>query len=80
MNPYPAAFTFINSKQVKVFKARFEPNTAAGEPTKITCDQKSFLKVGCLDGFIYLLDVQMESKKRMDIESFLRGNAIGSDL
>jgi methionyl-tRNA formyltransferase len=80
MNPYPSAYFILGSKQVKVFKARFEPNTPAGEPVQVICDQKSYLKVSCLDGFVYLLDVQMESKKRMDIESFLRGNTIGSDL
>lgn len=80
MSPYPAAFTFINGKQVKVFKARFEPNADAANPGKIKCDDKTYLKIACSDGFIHLLDVQMESKKRMDIESFLRGNTIGSDL
>ncbi|MCG9880831.1 MAG: methionyl-tRNA formyltransferase [Bacteroidia bacterium] len=80
MSPYPAAFTTLAGKQVKVFKARFEPNTDAAVPGKIKCDQKTYLKIACEDGFIHLLDVQMESKKRMDIESFLRGNAIDSDL
>jgi methionyl-tRNA formyltransferase len=80
MSPYPAAFTTINGKIVKVFKARFEPNTHNNEPGTLLCDQKSYLKVACQDGYVHLLDVQMESKKRMDIESFLRGNTIGSDL
>ena len=80
MSPYPAAFTAINDKIVKVFKARFEPNTHNNEPGTLLCDQKSYLKVACQDGYVHLLDVQMESKKRMDIESFLRGNTIGSDL
>ena len=80
MSPYPAAFTAINDKIVKVFKARFEPNTHNNEPGTLLCDQKSYLKVACQDGYVHLLDVQMESKKRMDIESFLRGNTIDSDL
>lgn len=73
MNPYPAAFTIINNKQVKIFKARFEPNPAAAMPGSISTDNKSYLKIACLDGYIYLLDLQMESKKRMAIEDFLRG-------
>jgi len=80
MSPYPAAYTLLNHKQVKVFMAQFEPNTTTEEPGKVLSDQKSYVKVSCLDGFVHLLDVQMESKKRMDIESFLRGNLIGSDL
>lgn len=80
MSPYPTAFTFINDKIVKIFKARFEPNTPNNKPGTPLCDQKSFLKIACQDGYVHLLDVQMESKKRMDIESFLRGNTIGSAL
>lgn len=73
MNPYPAAYTQLNGKQVKIFKARFEPNPAAATPGSLSSDQKTYLKVACLDGFIYLLELQMESKKRMSIEEFLRG-------
>lgn len=80
MSPYPTAFTFINDKIVKIFKSRFEPNTPNNKPGTPLCDQKSFLKIACQDGYVHLLDVQMESKKRMDIESFLRGNTIGSAL
>jgi methionyl-tRNA formyltransferase len=73
MNPYPAAYTQLNGKQVKIFKARFEPNPSAATPGSLSSDQKTYLKVACLDGFIYLLELQMESKKRMSIEEFLRG-------
>lgn len=73
MNPYPAAYTIINSKQVKIFKARFEPNPATAMPGSISSDNKTYLRVACLDGYMYLLDLQMESKKRMTIEDFLRG-------
>ncbi|MDZ4667633.1 MAG: methionyl-tRNA formyltransferase [bacterium] len=73
MNPYPAAFTQINSKQVKIFRARFEPNAHAEAPGKLNSDHKTYLRIACLDGYIYLLDLQMESKKRMLIDEFLRG-------
>jgi methionyl-tRNA formyltransferase len=73
MNPYPAAYTQLSGKQVKIFKAGFEPNPAAAMPGNISSDQKTYLKVACLDGYIHLLDLQMESKKRMRVEEFLRG-------
>jgi methionyl-tRNA formyltransferase len=73
MNPYPAAYTQLSGKQVKIFKARFEPTPAAAMPGSISSDQKTYLKVACLDGYIHLLDLQMESKKRMRVEEFLRG-------
>ncbi|MFM6914884.1 MAG: methionyl-tRNA formyltransferase, partial [Aquirufa sp.] len=36
-------------------------------------DQKTFLRVGCSDGYINILEWQMEGKKRLKIEEFLRG-------
>ncbi len=74
MNPYPAAYTIIDGKQVKVFEANFEPNPDnLMEIGKLFTDHKTFLKVKCQDGFISLSDLQMESKKRMNIADFLRG-------
>jgi methionyl-tRNA formyltransferase len=31
------------------------------------------LKLACADGYLYLLEIQMEGKKKMLIEDFLRG-------
>jgi methionyl-tRNA formyltransferase len=36
-------------------------------------DKKTYLKFACKDGYIHLKDVQLEGKKRMLIEEFLRG-------
>ncbi len=77
MSPYPAAFTVLDGKNVKVFNAIFEPNNSNAIVIGSTqSDQKTFLKMACQDGFIHLLDLQMESKKRMKIDEFLRGYKI----
>lgn len=77
MSPYPAAFTVLDGKNVKVFNAIFEPNNSNAIVIGSTqSDQKTFLKMACQDGFIHLLDLQMESKKRMNIDEFLRGYKI----
>jgi methionyl-tRNA formyltransferase len=39
-------------------------------------DNKTFLKVACQDGYINLLQIQLEGKKRMKVDEFLRGNKI----
>ena len=36
-------------------------------------DGKSYLKIACSDGFVYLLDIQLEGRKRMLIRDFLNG-------
>ncbi|MNK68947.1 Methionyl-tRNA formyltransferase [compost metagenome] len=73
LSPYPTAFTFLNDKTLKVFKAEFEdkePGIVAGG---FLTDGKTYLKFAAKDGFIKLLDIQYEGKKRMLIEDFLRG-------
>jgi methionyl-tRNA formyltransferase len=36
-------------------------------------DHKTFLKFAAKDGFISLKEIQLEGKKKMKIEDFLRG-------
>jgi len=73
LSPYPTAFTILNDKTLKIFKATLEekePGIAAGG---FLTDGKTYLKFATKDGFIKLLDIQYEGKKRMLIEDFLRG-------
>ncbi|MBC6111456.1 methionyl-tRNA formyltransferase [Pedobacter fastidiosus] len=73
LSPYPTSFTVLNDKILKIFKAELEekePGIASGG---FLTDGKTFLKFATQDGFIKLLDIQYEGKKRMLIEDFLRG-------
>jgi len=73
LSPYPAAFSFIKEKKLKIFaceKLISTPHHSIGE---IVTDNKSCLKFCCSDGYISLKDIQLEGKKRMGIEEFLRG-------
>ncbi|GAB3416773.1 methionyl-tRNA formyltransferase [Niabella aquatica] len=73
LSPYPAAFTFLNGKKLKIFKCRKTnetPKTNAGE---FETDGKTYLKLACGDGYLQLLEIQLEGKKRMNAEDFLRG-------
>ncbi len=73
LSPYPTAFTVLNEKNLKVFRAEIEdkePGIVAGG---FLTDGKTYLKFAAKDGFIKLLDIQYEGKKRMLIEDFLRG-------
>lgn len=73
LSPYPAAFTIINEKMLKIFKGKKEivfPKSPEGDHET---DGKTFLKFACINGYIHLQEVQMEGKKKMNIEEFLRG-------
>ena len=72
LNPWPVAATTLEGKTLKIYKTRlFEPRewTQAGQIISVN----PFV-VGCGGGTaLEILEVQMESKKRMSSEDFCRG-------
>jgi methionyl-tRNA formyltransferase len=71
--PYPGAFTHLENKLIKVFKAEREKTDMNEHPGTYLSDKKTYLKFACKDGYIHLLEIQPEGKKKMQIEDFLRG-------
>jgi methionyl-tRNA formyltransferase len=71
LSPYPAAFTKLEGRTLKIFKAVKED--FRGTPGQYYSDQKTYLYYATADGAISLLDVQLEGKKRLAIADFLRG-------
>ncbi|PYF69454.1 methionyl-tRNA formyltransferase [Pedobacter nutrimenti] len=73
LSPYPTAFTRLNDKTLKIFRAEIEEKEPGIAPGGFLTDGKSFLKFAAKDGFLKLTDLQYEGKKRMTTEEFLRG-------
>lgn len=73
LSPYPTAFTMFQDKTLKIFKAEMSIAEPGIAPGAFLTDGKSGLKFACKDGFICLLDVQLEGKKRMPVMEFLKG-------
>ena len=73
LSPYPTAFTFLNEKTLKVFKAEKENIMPTIEAGDFETDGKTFLKFATNNGYIKLLELQLEGKKRMQVDEFLRG-------
>jgi methionyl-tRNA formyltransferase len=71
--PYPAAFTTLNNKTVKIFSCTKETGTPPEPAGTYITDHKSYLKFVCSNGYINALEIQMEGKKRIKIEEFLKG-------
>ncbi len=73
LSPYPAAFTTLNNKTLKVFfaeKVYEQPDIEIGS---YKTNEKKFIQFVCSNGYLKLLDIQLEGKKRMNVEDFLRG-------
>jgi methionyl-tRNA formyltransferase len=79
LSPYPTAWTLLEGKVLKVFAAERtqEPATALA-PGSYRTDHKTYLHFGTAAGSLSLTDLQLEGKKRMTIEEFLRGYRFGN--
>ena len=77
LSPFPGAFSFLQKKMLKIYASKKEiiaPQHSIGE---VVSDGKTFLKFACSNGYIHVLQLQLEGKKKMNVEDFLRGNKIG---
>jgi len=74
LSPYPTAWTMLNDKTLKIFEAEKEnDNTVKEKPAEILTDNKTYLKFASQNGFIHIKELQLEGKRRMTIDEFLRG-------
>ena len=74
MNPWPSAYTFLNGKTLKVWKCSVESGNCGKEaPGTITGVDKKGIHVACGTDQLILEEVQLEGKKRMEADAFLRG-------
>ena len=76
--PHPGAHTHLLKKGggkvlCKVFASRMEQKIHHEEPGQVQSDGKRFLKVAVSDGYLHILSIQQEGKRRMDIAEFLAG-------
>ncbi|MGZ5243721.1 MAG: methionyl-tRNA formyltransferase [Bacteroidia bacterium] len=73
LSPYPAAWTTLQGKNFKIYKTKKEEISHIYSVGKILTDGKTYMKVAANGGFIHLLEVQMEGKKRLPVSEFLKG-------
>lgn len=73
MAPYPGAWTKFDGKVIKIFQVKEADKFPAGEPGKLSTDNKSYMYINTADGAVEVLELQMEGKKSMTTEELLRG-------
>lgn len=74
LNPWPSAYTYLNGKTLKIWKAAVENSGSEPEnPGTIIKADKDGIHVVCGQDILILQEVQLEGKKRMDAAAFLRG-------
>lgn len=70
---YPGAFTTLDNKTFKIFRATKEHDSVQAPPGEHDTDKKSYLRFAANDGYISVKELQIEGKRRMTVEEFLRG-------
>ena len=87
LSPYPAAWTMLNGKLLKVYETKIILPLAVSSQTIIISDNEQLeeVSVGIFsdrkkllvfktgDGFLAITQLQLEGKKRMNTDEFLRG-------
>jgi methionyl-tRNA formyltransferase len=73
LSPYPAAFTNLHDKGLKIYKAKMETHASPKSAGSFETDNKTYLKFAAADGYIHITELQLEGKKKMTVEEFLRG-------
>jgi len=82
LSPYPCARSFLRRGEdvlsVKIFESEPENMEHRFKSGHIISDGKHYIKVACKNGFVNILTLQLEGKKKMNTLEFLRGFRIAS--
>ena len=76
LSPNPGMSSTLNSKKIRIFKTAIV-DRKAGLPGSIVELTKTNLSISTGEGVLSLLEVQIEGKRRMPIDEFLKGAKLG---
>ena len=76
LNPWPSAYTSLHGKTLKLWDGDVLKETTDARPGQVVlCDPRR-LVVAAGEGLLSIRQLQLEGKKRMDVETFLRGYSV----
>ncbi len=75
LSPYPAAWTTVNGLNCKIYRTEVTDHPAGQPfaPGRYITDGKTYLLFRTGDGWLSVKELQLEGKRKMGIEEFLRG-------
>ena len=77
LNPWPSAYTFVHGKTLKIWDEDVLKESSDGAaPGQIIRTDPHSLIVAAGEALLSIRELQLEGKKRMDVETFLRGYTI----
>ncbi len=75
-DPWPGAFTLLAGRILKLFRPRLIEGGAQEPPGTIVRASHEGLRVAASQGYLLVREAQMESRPRMRVSDFLRGNPL----
>ena len=73
LSPFPTAWTMLHDLKLKIFRTEKEIHSHQLTPGTIQTNGKNELKIATKDGFVKILVLQLQGRKRMDVAAFLNG-------
>lgn len=73
LNPWPSAYTHLDGKTLKIWKAQVLSEVSGNEIGSVCEVKKDAIVVQTGEGALAITELQLEGKKRMTTEAFLRG-------
>lgn len=77
LSPYPAAWTHLDGKELKILRTTMMPEKHQLPPGEIVSDNRKSIKFAARDGFLEVLELQLQGRKRMRTVDFLNGYSFG---
>ncbi len=73
LSPYPTAWTMLNDKKLKLFRTLKEIVEHDHEAGSFHSNNKNSIKIATKDGYVQILELQLQGRKRMKVKDFLNG-------
>jgi methionyl-tRNA formyltransferase len=77
-DPWPGAFTLLAGRILKLFRPRLIEGGAQEPPGTIVRASNEGLRVAASQGYLLVREAQVESRPRMRVSDFLRGNPLAA--
>lgn len=73
LSPYPGAWTTVNGVQLKIYETKKHKSASVETAGKYEFLDKKVLRMYCNNGYLEIISVQAEGKRRMSITEYLNG-------
>ncbi len=79
-NPRPGAYIILEGRLMKIFEASFLKTKTSKPLGSIVQLGRTWIKVACGDGYVYVKEVQPENRRKMPVEAYLTGARLKTGL